>query len=157
MCISFITSIIGLTGCSYYTCPTFEGHSRDVQAKTVSTSDSLVPSRVRHLNAESNVQSRITQFQHNANVSATRALSNPSTKGHPLVLGPSQISAVAPTTVVDLPSQSHSSAVDKSLIDRLDSIQRLFDQSLRRALQENASQTNTNHVWKHFAAPRKYS
>ena len=56
------------------------GHSRDVPAKTPSTSDSIVPSRGRNLNAESNVQSRIAQFQRNVNVSATRALSNPSTK-----------------------------------------------------------------------------
>ena len=116
------------------------GHSRDVPAKMASTSDSVVPSRVRNLNAESNVQSRITQFQRNVDVSATRALSIPSTKGQPLVLGPSQATTVGTSTPSNPPSQLHSSAVDKSVIDRLDSIQRFFDQSLQRALHENSSQ-----------------
>ena len=76
-------------------------------------------------------------------MSATRALTNPTARGQPLVLGPSPATAVVTPTLVDLTSQSHPTTVDKSLIDRLESMQKFFDQSLQRALQENASQYRT--------------
>ena len=119
------------------------GNSRDMPATSSSTSDAVVSSRTRSLNAESSVQSRIAQLQRNASMSATRALTNPTTRGQPLVLGPSPATAVVTPTLVDLFSQSHPSTVDKSLIDRLESMQKFFDQSLQRALQENASQNRT--------------
>ena len=84
-----------------------KGHPRDIPAKVRATGDSLVPSRVKHLNAESNVQTCITQFQRNASVTAPRALSNPSAKGQPLVLGLSQPPPTEPTTTLDLPNRSH--------------------------------------------------
>ena len=103
----------------------------------------MVPSRVRHLNAESNVQTRIIQFQRNASVTAIRALYNTATKGQPLVLGPSQPHPTETTTTLALPSQSQVTTADNGLLERLDTLQQYFDQSLHRALQTNANQFRT--------------
>ena len=62
-------------------------NSRDIPATSSSTSDAVVSSRTRSLNAESSVQSRIAQLQRNASMSVTRALTNPTTRGQPLVFG----------------------------------------------------------------------
>ena len=92
------------------------------------TGDIAVPSRVKHLNAESDEQTRITQFQRNASVTARRALSNPSTKGQPFVLGPSQPHPTETMTTLALPNQSQVASVDNGFLQRLDTLQQYFDQ-----------------------------
>ena len=120
----------------------FRGNSRDIVATSASASAAAVPSRARALSVESSVQSRIAQLQRKTSVgtSVERTLNIPATKSQPLSFGPSPASSAAPATLVDTSKQMQSSNVDTSLIDRLESMQKFFDQSLQRALQENANQ-----------------
>ena len=124
------------------------GTSRDIVATSASVSSVVVPSRARAARVDSNVQSRIAQFQRKTSVGASleRTLNIPSTNSQPLSFGPSPASSSASVALVDTsnnmqPSPAMQSAtVESSLIDRLESMQRMFDQSLQRALQENATQ-----------------
>ena len=103
-------------------------NSNDILRRIDGTGDIAVPSRVRHLNAESNVQTRITKFQRNADAIAPRASSNPVTKGQPLVLGPLQPHPTDTPTTLALPSHAQFTSVDKGLMQRLETLQQYFDQ-----------------------------
>ena len=109
---------------------------------SVSASAAAVSSRARALSVESNVQSRIAQLQRKTSVGTRveRTLNIPATKSQPLSFGPSPASSAASDTLVDTSKQMQSTTVDTSLIDRLESMQKFFDQSLQRALQEHANQ-----------------
>ena len=91
---------------------------------------------------ESNVQSRITQLQRKSNVgtSLERTLNIPTTISQPLSFGPSPASSSSSAALVDTSKKMQTATVESSLIDRLESMQKFFDQSLQRALQENANQ-----------------
>ena len=68
------------------------------------------------------------QFQRNASVTAPRVLSNPSAKGQPLVLGPSQPLPTELTTTLDLPNRWRVMSTDHGLMEFLDTLQEFFDQ-----------------------------
>ena len=118
------------------------GNSRDIVATSASALAAAVPSRARALSVESNVQSRIAQLHRKSSVgvSLERTLHIPATNSQPLSFGPSPASSSASVTLVDTSKNMQPATVESSLIDRLESMQKFFDQSLQRALQENANQ-----------------
>ena len=119
-----------------------KGNSRDIVATSASALAGAAPSRARALSVESNVQSRIAQLQRKSSVGTIleRTLNIPATNSQPLSFGPSPASSSASVTLVDTLKKMQTVTIESSLIDRLESMQQLFDQSLQRALRENANQ-----------------
>ena len=77
------------------------------------------------------------KFQRNTFNAAPRASYKSVTKGNPLILGPSLTQSPNVRSTFALPCKNTVEFIDNGLMQRLDTLQQYFDQSISRAMQDH--------------------